>query len=288
MVNLSRLALITCLDLPEPDPDQDLLLDTLIQGGIQAELLAWDDPTADPGEYDLCVLRSCWNYYEDPGKFLSWVEHAASVSRLMNSPQVVRWNLHKEYLGRLASAGIAIVPTGWFERGEQVDLVGLMREREWEHVVLKPAVSAASFMTRHFCIDQAAEGQRFLDSILSERDAMVQLFMPSVEHPGERALVWIDGEFTHTITKRPRFLDGEESVSEAGTVSEKDCLAAEKALSLLDDTLLYARVDFMEDDAGSPLVSEFELIEPSLFLLQSPYALERFVSAIERLVHGRG
>ena len=43
--------------------------------------------------------------------------------------------------------------------------------------------------------------------------------------------------------------------------------------------LLYARVDMVEH-GGQWLISELELLEPSLFLMQSPVALTRFVGAI--------
>ena len=36
----------------------------------------------------------------------------------------------------------------------------------------------------------------------------------------------------------------------------------------------------MEDDDGAPRLSELELMEPSLFLLQEPRALERLVAAL--------
>jgi hypothetical protein len=45
---------------------------------------------------------------------------------------------------------------------------------------------------------------------------------------------------------------------------------------------LYGRVDLLSDEAGTLRVSELELIEPSLFLVQSPPALERLVRAIAR------
>ena len=37
----------------------------------------------------------------------------------------------------------------------------------------------------------------------SQRDLLVQPYLPSVEDHGERALVWIDGEFTHAVRKTP-------------------------------------------------------------------------------------
>jgi hypothetical protein len=39
-------------------------------------------------------------------------------------------------------------------------------------------------------------------------------------------------------------------------------------------------VDLARSEAGEPLVMELELLEPSLFLLQSEAALDRFATAI--------
>ena len=46
--------------------------------------------------------------------------------------------------------------------------------------------------------------------------------------------------------------------------------------------LLYARIDMVRDAENRPMLSEVELIEPSLFFRESPRALERFVAAIAR------
>jgi hypothetical protein len=280
---MTNVALVTCLELPEPDPDEELLLEALRQAGIRAELLSWDDSQADPGAFDLCVLRSCWNYYEDPKAFFAWIAAAASCSRVANPANVVRWNLHKRYLQRLEPADVSIIPTAWFEQGQIVDLIATMRARGWDDVVVKPAVSARSFCTQRFRIDQVGEGQAFLAALVRERDAMVQRYMPAVEGAGEQALVWISGEFTHAVRKSPRFAGGVERVSDALSVSYQEKAIANRALSCVDGELLYARVDVMNDDDGNLLVSEIELMEPSLFLLQCPAALERFVRAIGRM-----
>jgi hypothetical protein len=106
--------------------------------------------------------------------------------------------------------------------------------------------------------------------------------MPSVVQTGERALVWIDGEFTHQVVKRPRYHGEDEQVSEAMKPDEPDLHIAAKALACAKSDLLYARVDLIDGDQGEPLVSELELIEPSLFLLQHAPALDRLVTAIGR------
>lgn len=284
-----RVALVTCKVLPEPDFDQDLLLEALRAAGAEAELLAWDDPEAEPpGRFDVCVLRSCWNYPRAPEAFLSWCEEAAAQGRLANPLPAVRWNLHKRYLRELEAAGIAVIPTAWVTRGEAADLEEILDRHAWDEVVVKPAISAASLHTRRFSRGSLAEGQRFLVELSAGRDVMVQRYVPSVETSGERALVWIAGEWTHAVRKAPRFAGEDEAVTEeAVPIAPAERELAEAALAVVREgvtaDLLYARADLVED-GGGPRLSELELMEPSLFLLQDRRALARLVAGIvERL-----
>ncbi|MEM1424227.1 MAG: hypothetical protein AAGH64_09510, partial [Planctomycetota bacterium] len=98
--------------------------------------------------------------------------------------------------------------------------------------------------------------------------------------------VWIDGEATHCVEKSPRFADDEESVSGALEIAEDERAMLERALGLIGETPLYARLDVIRDETDTLLVSEFELLEPSLFLIQHPPALERLADAIARLAGG--
>lgn len=283
---MNNIAIVTCRVLPEPDPDQELLLEALRKAGLDAALLPWDDPEADPAAFDLCVIRSTWDYYKHPGSFLRWVAKSAAVTRLMNPPAVVRWNHHKRYLEGLQQAGVPVVPTVWFGRGEEAGLDIVMGNMKWNDVVVKPAVSASSFKTRRFRAADAAdlaEGRLFLRDLLTDRDAMVQKYMPSVEEEGEKAVVWIDGEFTHAVRKSPRFSGADEEVSGALTISPKELALAKQAMARVTEKILYGRVDVVKGPGGKYFVSELELIEPSLFLLQHPPALDRLVAAIARI-----
>lgn len=298
---------MTCRVLPEPDPDQELLLGALRAAGLRVEMLAWDDPASlRPADFDLCVLRSCWNYFGAPEAFLAWCAEAARDSRLLNPLPVVRWNLHKRYLLELEAAGVPAVPTVLLERGAAAELPAVLAERGWRDVVVKPAVSAASYRTRRFRPGEAEAGREFLASLLAERDALVQPYLPSAEGPGERAVVWIDGEIRHAVRKSLRLTGEHERVSEEAPVVPAERELAERAIELARTRalagegagnatrspdaaneregggLLYARVDLLADEAGELRVSELELIEPSLFLLQSPPALDRLVRAIAR------
>jgi glutathione synthase/RimK-type ligase-like ATP-grasp enzyme len=280
---MPRVGIVTCVELPEPDPDQELLLAALRNANIDAEMIAWDNPQADPSAFDLCVPRSCWNYHWHWQAFLDWISRADKVTHLVNSAAVIRENIHKGYLQKLEKAGVPIIPTAWDAQGASTDLLATMNEQGWEQVVIKPAISAASFRTERFAIDDVQSGQSFLEALVRDADAMVQRYMKSVEEPGERAIVWIDSQATHAVVKSPRFADGIEQVSEALEVTDAERALATQALAVIEDELLYARVDIVEDDDGSLLVSELELIEPALFFMQSPAALEAFVAAIGRL-----
>lgn len=280
-----KVALATCMKPPEHDVDEAPLVAALRAAGADVRRLAWDDPTAAPAAGEIVVIRSTWNYFEDLRGFLAWVERTAEAARLFNPAPIVAGNAQKTYLRELERRGVDVVETEFVPASEPRSLRGLMRERGWTTVVIKPVVSAGSFSTRRFGAGQEDEGQRFLDALTSRRDAMVQRWMPSVEGYGERSLVWIDGELTHAVRKSPRFSGATEAVSEVPIAPDERAFA-EKVLAPIADDLLYARVDVVRDEAGAPRLMELELIEPSLFLVHSARALERLTGAIVRRARG--
>jgi hypothetical protein len=276
-----RVAVASCRRLPEPDPDQSLLMQALAGAGVEATILAWDDPDAPFAAFDLVVVRSTWNYFEQVEAFVAWAARVAEQTRLLNPAPVVAWNARKTYLAELEKRGVAVVPTVFVPRGRPPRLEALLEERGWDAVVIKPVVSAGSFRTERFDRATVAAGQAFLAGLAADRGAMVQRWMPSVETHGERSLVWIDGEFTHAIRKSPRFAGGFEQVTEVPVADDERAFAT-RTLAPLADQLLYARVDLVRDGEDGLCLMELELIEPSLFFRQSPVALARFVAALAR------
>ncbi|MCX5789495.1 MAG: hypothetical protein NTX64_13475 [Elusimicrobia bacterium] len=276
-----KIAFATCLRPPEPDPDAQPLLEAVRALGAEADQLAWDDPRADFGAYDLCVVRSTWNYIHHLAPFLDWAARVAAKTRLLNPLHIVRWNSDKAYLRDLKERGIRVVPTVYVPRGSPAALPALLDGRGWKEVVIKPQVGAGSFATR--CFEAAdPEAERFLRERAAERDMLVQPYVKSVEDHGERALVWIDGELTHAVRKEPRFSGRHESVSSGLPVAPDEAEFAGRALAPYAADLLYARVDVARGEDGGLMVMELELIEPSLFLLQEPRALACLASACVR------
>jgi hypothetical protein len=279
--------LVSCVDLPEPDPDAAPLAAALAAAGIEAQVLGWDDPGAEWSGARLTVFRSSWNYPQHRDAFLDWAERVTAVSELWNPLPVVRWNSHKRYLLDLAERGVPVTPTLLLEKGAAASLDALLCEQGWDEAVVKPAVSAASFKTLHVTPDRRAEGQAHLNELLAERDVLVQQYLPAVQDHGERALVSIEGELTHAVRKSPRWEGEDESVSAgAMPISDAEAALARRALAAVDGGLLYARIDMAPGPDGEPVVMELELVEPSLFFPQGPRALELFVDGIRRRLRG--
>jgi glutathione synthase/RimK-type ligase-like ATP-grasp enzyme len=256
------------------------LLAALAAAGVRAEVRAWDDPGADWASARACLLRSTWNYVRHYPEFLAWIDRCAAGTRLWNPAPVVRWNSHKGYLTELGARGLPVVPTRLVRRGERARLEALAAD--WPALVVKPAVGAGSFQALRVSRAELARGQAHLDANLPERDMLVQPYFPGVEAHGERALVWIDGAFTHEVRKSPRFAGDGADISAALPVGAEEQAVAEQILAAAPGPLLYARVDLVRDGDGRPHLMELELVEPSLFIDRFAPGARRLAQAIAR------
>jgi glutathione synthase/RimK-type ligase-like ATP-grasp enzyme len=186
----------------------------------------------------------------------------------------------------LAARGIPIVPTAIVERRTPLDLGAFLSERAWSDAIVKPAHGAATLGVRRVEATPAsvALAQLHVDGLLAHVDVLVQPFLRSVTTYRERALVFIDGTYSHAATKEP--FQGLEVAGHAGerpvTATQEEIALAERALASIEGDHLYARVDLVRDDADAPVVIEVELIEPSLFLAMHPPAAARFAAALAK------
>lgn len=286
--NSKKIAIATCVKLPEPDVDEELLLAALEKRGASVRMLPWDDASAAATADEIVVIRSTWNYFEDVDRFLSWIDRTSKITTVWNPSSLVASNAKKTYLRDLEAKGIHVVPTEYAMHTDKARRRArdVMRERQWNAIVVKPVVSAGSFLTQRFDDSDSsiASAEAFLDRILADgRDAMIQCWMPTVDTYGERSLVWIDGEITHAVRKAPRFIGGAESVSASDVpIADDERAFATRVITSateLTGSLLYGRVDMVRDNDRLRLM-ELELIEPSLFLKQAPHALDRLADAI--------
>ncbi|WP_163505696.1 ATP-grasp domain-containing protein [Fodinicola acaciae] len=285
MARRTRVALVTCAELPDADPDDRKVLYPLTRRGIDTDIVVWDDRTVDWDSYHLVVLRSVWDYTRRPDEFVTWAER---VARLANPADVVRWNTDKRYLLELAKKQLPVVPTTWLEPGD-----GIVLPASGEYVV-KPSVGAGSLDTGRYRADdeeQVAAARKHANRLLgARRRVMVQPYLSEVDAHGENALLFFGGKFSHAVTKAAMLegpatqIDGlykPERITPY-EASRTERALAERVLAAIPggpERLLYARVDMIPTKDG-PVVLELELTEPSLFLGYSDGAPERFADAV--------
>jgi len=288
------IALVTCRELPEADAETRLLIAPLAERGVSAVPVVWDDRRVDWSDFDLAVVRSCWDYHERREEFLSW---AARVPRLANPAAVLEWNTDKRYFKDLEAAGIPTIPTVWLEPGVGWKPISPML---W---VIKPAVSLCSLDSGRY--DWGDAEQRHLAEELVRRIlaggriAMLQPYMEGIDKAGETSLVFIEGEFSHAV-RREAVLRGPDRgvdkrfVPQGGLVltacdpTATQLRLARRVLEAVPGEgpgrLLYARVDLVPGFGGEPVLMEVELTEPSLFLDLYPDAVERLAATLLRWV----
>lgn len=269
-----RVALATCAELPAGDEDAPALTEALALRGVHAEPAVWDDAHLNWGRFDLVVVRSTWDYVDRRDEFLAWAE---SVPRLLNAPDVLRWNTDKRYL---AALGTDAVPTIFLEPGEA------FRAPDFPFVV-KPSVGAGSIGAARYEAGDAGAQAHVSGLHAAGKTVMVQPYVESVDRQGETALLFAGGSFSHAMRKDPLLAPGgdpgtglyvEERMSPARATRDELALG-ERALAAVPfarEELLYARVDLLP----GPVVLEVELTEPSLFLGYGEGAVERFAEAI--------
>ena len=289
-----HIALVSARGARKLDEDLPPLRRALEAAGARVTIARWDDPKIEWTDFDLALLRSTWDYARRLPEFLQWIERAATCTRLLNPPEVVRWNTDKHYLGVLERAGIPVVPSTFVEPGEDAQraLSGFLQAHPHaEDLVIKPSVGAGSKDAQRHARDSRDGMLSHLNRLIEAgRSALMQPYLPSVDAHGETALLFFNGEYSHAIRKGPLLKRGAEAARGLFAVeqimprepSTAEHELAQRALAAIPFArpLLYARVDLIHDEAGTPRLLELELTEPSVFLDHAAGSAERFARAI--------
>jgi glutathione synthase/RimK-type ligase-like ATP-grasp enzyme len=282
-----KIAFVTCSEKPDFASDDLPAVELLGMMGVSVQALPWDVESDRWRSFDLVVMRSCWNYHLLPERFIQWLDLMESQKvKVFNSVKTVRWNLHKRYLQELELKGVPLPDTIWLKKGTAVDLSQLMMEKNWGKAVVKPAISATAFNTFLVSKEEAHQLQLKFLAQLQDADLLVQKFMPEMQQEGEWSLIFFDKKFSHAVIKRPAAKDFRVQNEFGGSaelaypppfVLEQ----AQKIVSLIDEPLLYTRVDGAISNHQF-LLMELELIEPMLFL-EEGNAASNFAAVMMKL-----
>lgn len=278
------IVLATAADDPAITPSDRLYADALERRGCRVTGAPWDGPREAFADADAVVLRSTWGYYRALDEFKAWTEATAASTRLFNSIGLVRWNLRKDYVEKLAAAGVR-VPRSFVVLCDALAIGRVFDETGWAQAVVKPASGASGHSVELLQRTTLAEQIAGLASEARTAGVVVQEFLPEIAG-GELSLVYFDGVFSHAIRKRPppgefRTNSRYKPIRTAEVPPSDVTQQGAACLATLPEIPLYARVDGVVRD-GVLIVIEVEVLEPALALDVDPPGAERFAEATMR------
>ena len=285
-------ALVTTRAARTLDEDLPRLAAALSARNARPLVVDWDDAALDWARFDVAVLRSTWDYSARWPEFLGWLERTATLTRLVNPPEAIRWSLDKHYLAALQRAGVPTAPTVFAEPDEDAEQIVAMflHRHAAEEFVVKPAIGSGARGAHRFArTAQAALSREVARMLAGGGSVLLQPYLERVDVHGETALIYINGEFSHAIGKGAVLQRGHapmEALFAPEIIHPREARPDELALgaqvlSCLPFAMpLYARVDLLHDGNAAPCVLEVELAEPSLYLGYSPQAPARLANAL--------
>jgi glutathione synthase/RimK-type ligase-like ATP-grasp enzyme len=278
MINVA--VLVPAPEYPEPWAwAYDVEAAALEGAGAKVAPVAWTD-AGDLSAFDLILPLVAWGYHLDYERWLDFLDRAeAERLPLLNPPALLRWNGDKAYLAELSDAGVATVPTLAVDSCCDADLEEARRHFASDWLVIKPPVSASATGTHRLgpSDDLPTDSRR--------KPMIVQPLIEEIARTGEFSLMLFDGEFSHSVVKRPKSGDFRVQPHLGGVTLPSEpppgaVELAKQALAAAPAKATYARVDIVPDDEGTLRIMELELIEPALFLDHAADGGAAFVKSI--------
>ncbi len=254
--------------------------------GLSLRVADWEAPIEQFAGIDLVMLGTAWDYQDKAPAFLAKLDalQARGIT-VCNSAEIVRWNVTKTYLRELARRGAQTIPTQWLDDVTAADALAAMDAFECDQVVIKRQIGAGAL------------GQELLNrDSLPPSDwrfghaAMVQPFLSAIAEEGELSFVFIDGELSHVVRKRPakgdyRIQSLYGGLENTHTPTAEEAAEAKAIIAALPfDPPLYARIDMLRGSDDLLMVMEAEMIEPYLYPEQGPELGECLARAIAKRV----
>lgn len=235
-------------------------------------------------QFDFIVIRTCWDYFLKFDEFCKWLDRIEKENIIVwNSLSVIRKNIHKFYLKEIQKLGAEIIPTVFIKKNSKISLAGEMEKNKWNRAVIKPAVSGGAYKTHLVEPGSVKPGQNIIDEMLQENDVLLQKYSWKINSEGEWSMIFFNKKYSHSVLKKPSEGDFRVQAIHGGryhhTKPPEYLIAqAQDLLDKMDDKLLYARVDGVNNN-GLLNIMELELIEPELFL-ETDHAKQNFLDAI--------
>ena len=296
---MTDITLLTCRAYYKPDNvtpyiqnillEQELLKSAFEAQGLKVNITYWDNPTYEWQETKSVLFRTIWDYFERFNEFWEWLEQVKTKTKLINSYELIKWNIDKHYLKDISSWGIETVPTYFADKGCNMKLHEIAKRNQWKDLVIKPAISASAFKTYKILANEIQANEKLFNSLVQERNMLVQPYFETITQLGEASLMVFDGKFTHAILKKAQPGDFRVQDDFGGTVhnyipTKAEINFAEKVFETCKTKPVYGRVDIVWDNDKNFYLSELEIIEPELWIRNYPKCAERIAEAVDKIL----
>jgi glutathione synthase/RimK-type ligase-like ATP-grasp enzyme len=267
--------------------EDKLLKEALKSKGLNVIRADWATKDFDWSSAKAAMFRTTWDYFDKHNVFIEWLHQTNSLLRFINPIALVIWNLDKHYLQDLSKKGVNIPTTIFIEQGDKTTLDDLMAKSGWTDAILKPAVSGGARHTYRLNENNLIDYENLFQKIIAKEAVLLQPFQKSILERGEVALMFINGIFSHAILKVAKEGDFRVQDDFGGTVhhyipTSEELKLGLTALNACKQLPLYARVDLIIDNQGSPAVIELELIEPEMWFRFNPKSASRLADALSQ------
>lgn len=292
---MTDITILTCAKYLNPEKgipyhdnillERKLIIDAFMEKGLTVQIKSWDDPAYNWSQTRAVVFRSIWDYFERFEEFAAWLKKVKTKTQLINSYELVQWNIDKHYLADLEKEGINIVPTAYVDKGAYKSIAVVCKQGGWSDVVIKPAIAGGAFHTHKVLESERDNFEELFKNLVSERDMLIQPFIKSISTRGEASLMVFNGEYTHAILKKAKSGDYRVQDDWGGTVhpydpSEEEIAFAKACFKACPTLPAYGRADILWDEDQTILLGELEIIEPELWVRKAPESALGFAQGI--------
>lgn len=270
--------------------EDNVLVEAFKKAGYTCKRIGWDEKNVDWSEIKVAIIKTTWNYFDKIIEFRKWLRKVSKHCVLLNSCNMVLWNMDKTYLLELKQMGIDIPKTSLLDDQNKFSPEYWDEQFGNKGIIVKPTISGGAKDTFYLKSPYDKDQMKLVHKAIQSQDMLVQEFLQSIVEIGEVSLVYIDGKFTHGRLKKPKSKDFRVQPYYGGTLDNYQPSPAEiafgekllEACQSIHEIPMYARIDICYGDQGEILLMELEVIEPQLWYPQEPNAVDVLVSGVSR------
>jgi len=269
--------------------EDNLLKDAIQKLNLQVARKSWDDTNFDWSTTRFVIFRTTWDYFDRFKEFSSWLNKVSQQTILLNSENLIRWNIDKHYLLNLKYKGVPICESYFIEKGDTITLYNLSKKHSLDTFVIKPCISGAARHTYKISQENITAHEELFSELIANEAMIIQPFQKNIVKKGEISMMVVDGKFTHAVLKIAKPGDFRVQDDFGGTVSDytptqEEITYAENAVKSCPEMPIYARVDVFLDNENKLALAELELIEPELWFRNHHEAAHKLAKAIKERI----